>query len=169
MSTESIMLPGPERQSWDSYFMKIAHEASTRGTCDRKKVGCVLVRDRRIIATGYNGSIPGALHCDEVGHDMDEGGHCVRTVHAEANAIAQAARFGTPLLGAVAYVNTFPCWPCFKLLVTAGVRVIAYDAEYRRDARVEGASRPAATVDSALLLVRNESRHAVYLVTTPLA
>lgn len=151
------------RESWDRYFMRIAHEVSSRATCDRKHVGCVLVRERRIVATGYNGSVPGAPHCDDAGHDMDEGGHCVRTVHAETNAVAQAARFGTPLDGAIAYVNTFPCWPCFKVLVLAGIRVIVYDAEYRRDERVVAMSHLAASVESALLLLTAQSR-GVYLV-----
>lgn len=117
--------------------MRIAHTAARRSTCDRKHVGCVLVgRDRAIISTGYNGSVPGLPHCDEAGHDMDEGGHCVRTVHAEANAVAHAARGGRAVLGATTYVNTFPCWPCYRLLVSAGVAEIVFDAEYRPDQRV---------------------------------
>lgn len=127
------------RQSWDEYFMKIANEVSTRATCDRKHVGAVLVLDHRIISTGYNGSIPGAAHCDDVGHDIYEG-HCVRTVHAEANAIAQAARAGVRTIGAICYVNTYPCWQCYKLLALAGIRHIIYDKEYRPDPRVEEAS-----------------------------
>lgn len=125
------------RPSWDSYFIRLAHEVSTRGTCDRKKVGCVLVLDRRIISAGYNGSPPGMPHCDDtdVGHDMLNG-NCVRTIHAEQNAITQAAKFGTPLQGASAYVNTFPCWNCMKVLVGAGIKEIYYDDEYRNDERV---------------------------------
>ena len=82
---------GRVRASWDEYFMNIAREVSTRSTCDRKFVGAVIVRDKSILATGYNGSIRGLPHCDEEGHLMEDG-HCVRTVHAEANAIVQAAR-----------------------------------------------------------------------------
>ena len=115
--------------------MNFAHAAALRATCDRKHVGCVLVVERRIIATGYNGSIPGAEHCDDVGHDMVDG-HCVRTTHAEVNAIAQAARFGAATAGADAYVNTYPCWPCFKVLAGAGIARVIYDDSYREDERV---------------------------------
>lgn len=132
------------RLSWDAYFIGIAHEVAKRSTCDRKHVGCVLVIDHRIVATGYNGSIVGAPHCDDVGHDLVESvgadgklrPNCVRTVHAEANAIAQAARVGASVDFARCYVNTFPCWPCFKLLANAGVRKVIYDDEYREDTRV---------------------------------
>jgi deoxycytidylate deaminase len=98
-----------------------------------------LVVDKRIIATGYNGSVPGAEHCDDVGHDMVNG-HCVRTTHAEVNAVAQAARFGAAVRGASCYVNTFPCWGCFKVLAGAGVLRVYYDDEYREDPRVKDAA-----------------------------
>ncbi len=124
-----------DRKSWDAYFIDIAEMVATRATCDRKHVGALLVIDQRIVATGYNGSIPGAAHCDEIGHDMLDG-HCVRTVHAEANAIAQAARFGINVTQATLYTNTFPCWPCFKLIASAGIVRVVYDAEYRKDERV---------------------------------
>ena len=133
-----------DRLGWHSYFMRIAHEVATRSTCDRKAVGCVLVRDRRIISSGYNGSVPGADHCDEVGHDLVASGtgqNCVRTVHSEINAVAQAARHGVALDGASAYVNTFPCWPCFKVLVSAGITHIYFDDEYRVDERVTECAR----------------------------
>lgn len=126
------------RPGWDHYFMKLAHDVSSRGTCDRKRVGAVVVVDSHIVATGYNGSIPGLAHCDDVGHDMEDG-HCVRTMHAEANAVAQAALLGRSLKDAAIYCNTFPCWPCFKLLVSAGVRSVYYDEEYRIDERVNAA------------------------------
>lgn len=122
--------------------MRIAHEVSSRATCDRKHVGCVIVIDKRIVATGYNGSVPGAPHCDDVGHDMLNG-HCVRTVHAEINAIAQAARAGIVTNRADVYVNTYPCWPCFKVLALAGVSRIFYDDEYRADERVRTAASSA--------------------------
>ncbi len=129
----------PKRKSWQAYFIGIAHAVASRATCDRKHVGCVIVRENRILVTGYNGSIPGAPHCDDVGHDMKDG-HCVRTVHAEANAVSQAALAGSSLKHATVYVNTFPCWPCFKLLASAGVGAIYFDDEYREDPRVrEGA------------------------------
>lgn len=123
------------RSSWAEYFLTIAHAVATRSTCDRKHVGCVLVLEKRIVATGFNGSIPGMAHCDDVGHDMQDN-HCVRTTHAEANAIVQAARFGIPIAGARVYVNAFPCWQCFKLLAAANVSAIVYDDSYRVDPRV---------------------------------
>src|SRR5580658_4416360 len=101
------------RKPWDQYFMDIAKMVATRATCDRKHVGAVLVRDRIILSTGYNGSIRGMPHCDEVGHLM-ENGHCVATIHAEANAILQAARTGAMIDRATCYVTASPCWSCFK-------------------------------------------------------
>ena len=126
---------GP-RATWDEYFMRIAREVATRSTCDRKHVGCVLVRDRSILATGYNGSIRGQLHCDDAGHLMVEG-HCVRTVHAEVNAVAQAAKNGTALDRADAYVTAYPCLGCFKMLVNAGVECIVYAEACSPDPNVE--------------------------------
>lgn len=124
------------RKDWHSYFMDIAQVVATRATCDRKHVGAVLVKDRQIIATGYNGSIPGTEHCDDAGHLMEHD-HCVRTVHAEVNAVAQAAREGHATKGTTLYCNTFPCWPCFKVIASAGVRAIIYDHKYRMDPKVE--------------------------------
>ena len=109
--------------------MDIAKQVATRGTCDRKQVGCILVKDKRIIATGYNGSMSGADHCDDVGHLMEDG-HCVRTVHAEINALAQCAKYGVSCDGATAYCNTYPCWNCFKALVNAGIKSIYYSDSY---------------------------------------
>lgn len=117
------------RASWDEYFLRIAREVSTRATCSRRSVGCVLVRDKRILATGYNGSIRGLAHCTDVGCLMEDG-HCVRTVHAEANAVVQAAQ---PLVGARAYVTSLPCWVCFKLLANAGVTRIVFQDHYPND------------------------------------
>lgn len=117
------------RQSWDEYFLALAHHVATRATCDRLHAGCVLVRDKRILATGYNGSLPGADHCDDVGHLMVEG-HCVATIHAEANAVANAARAGVSTMGATAYVTATPCWNCLKILVAAGIKRIVFDIEY---------------------------------------
>ena len=122
------------RASWDDYFMNIAREVATRSTCDRKFVGAVVVRDRSILATGYNGSIRGLPHCDEEGHLMEEG-HCVRTVHAEANAIVQAARNGVRIEGASVYVTASPCWGCFRLIANAGIVRIVF-GEFYRDAKI---------------------------------
>ena len=122
------------RVSWDRYFMNLAVQAATRSTCPRKHVGAVIVRDRAILSTGYNGSVRGAPHCDEVGCLM-ENDHCVRTVHAEANAIIQAARHGVRLDGAAIYVTASPCFACFKLIANAGIRAV-YFGELYRDQRV---------------------------------
>lgn len=118
------------RPSWDAYHMSFAKAASTRATCDRKHVGAVIVQDNRIIATGYNGSVAGLPHCDEVHHDMVEG-HCVRTIHAEMNALAQAAKFGASVNGAIIYTTASPCWHCFRVLVNAGVKEFVYAEPYR--------------------------------------
>lgn len=125
---------------WDNYFLQIAEVVSTRATCDRRKVGVVLVKDRQIVSTGYNGSLPGALHCDDVGHQMEDD-HCIRTVHAEVNAVAQAAKHGISTDGATLYTNTFPCWPCFKTLVAAGVKRIVYNFTYRQHPEVLEAAK----------------------------
>lgn len=112
--------------------MKIARQVATRSTCHRKNVGAVIVRDRTILSTGYNGSIRGTEHCDEAGHMM-EGGHCVRTIHAEANAIIQAARNGVRVEGSEIYTTASPCWECFKLIVNAGINRIYYGEFYREE------------------------------------
>jgi dCMP deaminase len=122
------------RASWDEYFMNIARVVATRATCDRKHVGAVLVRDRTILSTGYNGSIRGLPHCTEAGHMMEDG-HCVATVHAEANAIIQAAKNGVAIEGATIYTTASPCWPCFKLIANSGCRRIVF-GEFYRDARI---------------------------------
>jgi dCMP deaminase len=122
------------RKDWDEYFMEIARVISTRATCDRKSVGAVLVRDRTILSTGYNGAIRGLPHCDEVGHMM-ENDHCVATVHAEANAIIQAAKNGVSIDNSTIYTTASPCWPCFKLIANAGIVRIVY-GEFYRDERI---------------------------------
>lgn len=127
------------RTNWTDYFMNIAKQAATRASCDRKHVGCVLVVDKQLIATGYNGAIAGMENCDEIGHLMEDG-HCVRTVHAEMNAVAQAAKRGVAIAGATAYVTASPCWPCFKVLVNAGVKRIVF-AEFYRDDRMYAAAK----------------------------
>jgi dCMP deaminase len=122
------------RVSWDEYFMNVARVVATRATCDRKHVGAVLVRDRTILSTGYNGSIRGLPHCTEAGHMMEDG-HCVATVHAEANAIIQAAKNGVAIEGSTIYTTASPCWPCFKLIANAGCRRIVF-GEFYRDNRI---------------------------------
>lgn len=122
------------RASWDEYFMSIAQVVATRSTCQRKFVGAVIVRNRTILSTGYNGSIRGMPHCSDVGHMMEEG-HCVATIHAEANAIIQAARNGVSIEGADVYVTASPCWSCFKQIANAGIGRICF-GEFYRDQRI---------------------------------
>ena len=122
------------RPTWDDYFLKLVDEVAARATCDRGKSGCVVVRDKRIICTGYVGSPSGMPHCDDVGHDfkqvIDDDGttrqHCVRTVHAEQNAIVQAARYGLQLEGTTLYCSMEPCRVCAMLIASSGFkRVVA--------------------------------------------
>ncbi|MCC6443271.1 MAG: dCMP deaminase family protein [Armatimonadetes bacterium] len=121
------------RVDWHTYFMNIAREVASRSTCTRKHVGAVIVKDRTILSTGYNGSIRGMPHCDEVGCEM-EGGHCVATIHAEANAIIHAARMGVAIADAELYTTASPCWNCFKMIANAGI-VRIYYGEFYRDER----------------------------------
>ena len=128
------------RVGWDAYFMNIARQAATRSTCERKHVGAVIVRAKTILSTGYNGSIRGMPHCDDVGHQM-ESGHCVATVHAEANAIIQAAKNGVRIDGAEIYTTASPCWDCFKLIANAGIRRVHYGEFYRDQRSLEIAAQ----------------------------
>jgi len=129
------------RISWENYFMNIAKEVASRSTCDRKHVGAVIVKEKTILSTGYNGSIKGLPHCDEAGHEMIDG-HCVRTTHAEANAIVQAAKNGVKIESAEIYVTASPCYDCFKLIANAGLKSIYYD-EFYRDKRIIERSKEA--------------------------
>ena len=123
-----------QRVSWDEYFMNIAQVVSSRSTCPRKYVGSVIVREKTILSTGYNGSIRGMPHCSDVGHMM-ENDHCVATIHAESNAILQAAKNGVMIDGATIYITASPCWSCFKQVANAGLRRIVY-GEFYRDERI---------------------------------
>ena len=122
------------RVGWHEYFMGIARVVATRSTCDRKQVGAVIVRERTILSTGYNGSIRGMPHCDEAGHMM-ENGHCVATIHAETNAVLQAAKNGVRIDGSEIYTTASPCWNCFKMIANAGIRTI-YFGEFYREERI---------------------------------
>ena len=114
---------------WDKYFLDIAKTVSTRATCPRLHVGAVIVRDRNILCTGYNGSIRGSPHCTENGCYMIDG-HCARTIHAETNAILQAAKNGVDIKGAYCYVTHSPCINCLKHLLNAGIECIVWDEQY---------------------------------------
>ncbi len=117
------------RPSWEEYFLKLAMLASERATCPRMHCGCVLVKDRYVLATGYNGSLPGAAHCTQVGCLVVDG-HCVRTNHAEINALCQAARHGVSIEGAQAYITNMPCTSCAKALIAAGIRRVVVFSGY---------------------------------------
>lgn len=119
-----------ERISWDQYFMAQSHLLALRSTCTRLMVGATIVRDKRIIAGGYNGSVSGSIHCiDEGCYVID--GHCVRTVHAEANALLQCAKFGVPTENADIYVTHFPCLQCCKQLIQSGIVTVYYAEDYK--------------------------------------
>jgi dCMP deaminase len=124
-----------ERPSWDDYFLTIAEAVSTRATCPRRAVGAVLTKDKRILATGFNGSPPGLPHCSEDGCWIEDG-HCVRVIHAEHNAVLQGARYGISLEGAECYCTTLPCLGCAKSLVSVGVKRVVYSSDYNPDPRV---------------------------------
>lgn len=122
-----------DRLTWDEYFMNLAITVSERGTCDRAYVGCVIVNeDNRIVTTGYNGSIKGNPHCDDIGHTMRDG-HCIATIHAEMNALLYCAKEGISVKGCKAYVTHFPCLNCTKSLIQAGIKEIYYKEAYRMD------------------------------------
>lgn len=124
------------RPSWESYFMQIATLVATRATCPRRAVGAVIVRDRHILATGYNGAPSGAPHCPEGGPTTDwpagclRAAHCIRSLHAEQNALLQAAKLGIPCEGATIYVTCQPCNACAKMIVNAGIRKVIYEGDY---------------------------------------
>lgn len=119
-----------QRIEWDQFFMAQCFLISTRSTCTRLAVGATIVRDKRIIAGGYNGSIAGGDHCIDKGCYVIDN-HCVRTIHAEMNAILQCAKFGVPTEGAEIYVTHFPCLQCTKAIIQAGIKVIYYAEDYK--------------------------------------
>lgn len=139
------------RPSWDEYFMELANTASKRATCDRGRSGCVIVKDRQLLVTGYVGSPSGLPHCDEVGHlfrqSIDSDGkitnHCVRTVHAEQNAICQAARRGIPLDGATLYCRMTPCRTCAMMIINCGIKRVVCERKYHAGAESEDLFRQA--------------------------
>lgn len=126
------------RPSWDEYFNNISEIVGTRATCNRGKSGCVIVRDRRILVTGYVGSPVGMPHCDEYDHELHkvinedgkESVHCIRTVHAEQNAIAQAAKMGIAINESTLYCHMTPCYICAKILVNSGIRRVVANKDY---------------------------------------
>lgn len=118
-----------ERPSWDEYFMQIAHVVAGRATCPRRSVGAVIVLDKRILTTGYNGAPHGLAHCTEAGCHM-VAGHCIRALHAEQNAILQAALNGVSTRGATVYVTCQPCNHCAKMIINAGIKRVIFEGDY---------------------------------------
>lgn len=121
-----------ERITWDQYFMAQSHLLALRSTCTRLSVGATIVRDKRIIAGGYNGSISGDEHCIDIGCYVVDN-HCVRTIHAEMNAILQCAKYGTSTNGAHIYVTHFPCLHCSKAIIQAGIKKVYYANDYKNN------------------------------------
>jgi dCMP deaminase len=128
----------PKRPSWDTYFIEMVDKVAERATCDRGKSGALIVRDKRVLCSGYVGSPPGMPHCDDVGHQfkkiINEDGsisqHCVRTIHAEQNAISQAAKYGIALDGTTLYCTMEPCLVCARLIVSAGIKRVVAKRKY---------------------------------------
>jgi dCMP deaminase len=128
------------RPGWDTYFINIMHAVAARATCDRGKSGCVITKDNRIISTGYVGAAPGMDHCDDAGHLMEkvitEDGtsseHCVRTIHAEANAILQAGKFGIVLEDSTLYCKMTPCYRCARDIISVGIKRVVAENDYHR-------------------------------------
>lgn len=126
------------RPSWDEYFMEVADTVAKRATCDRGRSGCVIARDKQILVTGYVGSPRGLPHCDEIGHLLKQvthedgriSQHCMRTVHAEQNAVCQAARLGIPLEGATLYCRMTPCRTCAMLIINCGIVRVVCQRKY---------------------------------------
>lgn len=139
------------RPTWDEYFMEVANAIAKRATCDRGRSGCVIARNRQILVTGYVGSPTGLPHCDEVGHlfkrVVHEDGrvtqHCVRTVHAEQNAICQAAKLGIPLEGSTLYCRMTPCRTCAMLIINCGIVRVVCERKYHAGGESEALFREA--------------------------
>ena len=133
------------RPSWDEYFLDVMHALAKRATCDRGRTACVIVKDNQIVVSGYVGSPPGLPHCDEVGHLMkkvvDEDGtireHCMRTIHAEQNAICQAAKRGVSISGGTLYCKLAPCRTCAMLLIACGIKRIVAEYKYHAGGEAE--------------------------------
>ena len=133
------------RPTWDEYFMQIAETVAQRATCDRGRSGCVVARDKQILVTGYVGSPRGIAHCDEIGHlmktvtheDGHQSQHCLRTVHAEQNAICQAARLGISLNAATLYCRMTPCRACAMMIINCGIKKVICQKKYHAGAETE--------------------------------
>jgi len=149
------------RPNWDRYFLDLCDAVARRATCDRGRSGCVIVKDKRIMTTGYVGAPAGLPHCDDAGHDMrkmiDFNGnitqHCVRTLHAEQNAIIQAARFGIPLEGTTLFCRMTPCRTCAMIIINAGIKRVVCEKRYHADGDTKKMFRQAGV---ELVIMNNE-------------
>ena len=129
------------RPDWDTYFSGLVSTVATRATCDRGRSGCVIVRENQLITTGYVGSPPGFPHCDAIGHEWSKDGkHCIRTLHAEQNAIIQASRLGVPLQYATVYCTMVPCATCAMMLVSLRIDRVVAQHPYPSDKEHRGAA-----------------------------
>ncbi len=152
-----------KRPSWDEYFLNLVQVVGTRGTCDRGRSGCVVVKDKRILASGYVGSPIGSKHCDDIGHEMytvinedeSQSRHCIRTAHAEQNAIANAARFGTALDGATLYCHMTPCYTCAKMIINSGIKRVVCNKDYHAGGKSKEIFKEAGV---EYVLVNNETQ-----------
>lgn len=134
-----------KRPTWDEYFMEIAQTVAKRASCDRGRSGCVIAKDKQIIVTGYVGAAAGLPHCDEVGHQMKtvthedgrQSQHCMRTAHAEQNAIVQAARIGSSIDGATLYCKMTPCAACGRMIINAGIKRVVCEKRYHAGSESE--------------------------------
>jgi dCMP deaminase len=140
-----------QRPSWDDYFLEVAHAIAKRATCDRGRSGCVIAKNKQLLVTGYVGAPAGLPHCDEAGHQMKkvvhengrETSHCVRTVHAEQNAICQAAKLGVAIDGATLYCRMTPCRTCAMLIINCGIVRVVCERKYHAGAESEELFRQA--------------------------
>lgn len=147
------------KPSWDEYFLKLAEMVGTRATCDRGRVGCVIVRDKRILATGYAGAPVGLPHCDDIGHELHtvehadgtKSEHCIRTAHAEQNAIVHAARVGVSLLGGTLYCQMIPCYACAKMIINSGIERVVCMKDYHASTRSKEVFKEAGVRRSIIL------------------
>lgn len=174
------------RPSWDEYFMNITEIVGSRGTCDRGRAGCVITKSKRIISTGYVGSPTGIAHCDDIGHEMHtvlhedghETRHCIRTAHAEQNAIATAARFGTSLEGSTLYCKMTPCYVCAKMIINAGIKRVVCAQDYHASVRSKEIfaeagikfnllSQKLTTYDDMGISTKKESQNEIEKITNP--
>lgn len=133
------------RPTWDQYFMQVANAVASRATCDRGRSGCVIAKNKQILVTGYVGSPAGLPHCDEIGHkiktvtheDQSQSSHCMRTTHAEQNAIVQAAKRGVSIEGATLYCKMTPCTTCANMIINSGIVRVVCEKKYHRGSESE--------------------------------